>query len=906
MLLNECAQAMASYNVCVLFCKHGSLGDTQHGVRLEGARIVMGTANILESLHVLLVTEDEVRGASLAKALRERKASVGDFKAGSRDPLALRGADLLVVDSRSAETTKNRVAEMRSDVRARWASLVQLNFAKLVLDDGSVALGELEALVGPHVAADKALTERAKNEESFEIGLRPLGPTRMLRALAASGPTLHVELFHETLSGVVDLSNELLVCAFAERGTSEKWEAWTALVRILGLLDAKVKVSRRSHPTAMNIMEPIDQALEVAAQERQSSAALIAVEERTARARVADEGARTGDHPAMNMDAADLPQIKPAHTAPEPEIADLPGLPVKKGAAKGPTLELPDLPAVKPIQKPAAKPAAVEIPDLPAVKATTPRGMPQIADLPAVKPKAAEGRPSPARTLLGVPAPLPSVAKAPVQSRYAHRSDSEGERIRPSPSRTLLGVAPGVLPTLGAAPQAAPSVEGAKHAAPSVAAAPRPQTKPARFPEETPTDRHPVMLDAARAAFAEVMGGPASAPSADKPTVPFEVPPEGYGNDEERATTVPPDSSLAMQPANDTARVHAEEPEEVDEPTEIASSPALRALREGANDIPELPDLMQDAVAESSPQPPSMSVEPELMAAISEGFAGATFSHPPGAEPVVMPAKTKPMAVPMAQRVTDMVKNPRLRALLLQLLLTAVVAYAVVWVDRQNREHEERVAAISRAPVATPAPATAAKPVDAVDEAPVPAADTAAAIEQPKAAQPGLPDEAAAASPTPPAPAPQVAAPVAEAPKEPTVAPTPAPVEEDQEDEEDEDPAAAGGGSTRELVRSGLKLLAAGDAAGAEQELARAVAADGRNPHARAGLAEALLALGKPDLGLVQIEEAIRLRARRAHYRVVQGDILKALGKDRVAVAAWQKALEIDPNERDAKQRLGR
>jgi hypothetical protein len=816
----------------------------------------------------------------------------------------LRGADLLVVDSRSAETTKNRVSEMRSDVRARWASLVQLNFAKLVLDDGTVALGELEALVGPHVAADKALTERAKNEESFEIGLRPLGPTRMLRALAASGPTLHVELFHETLSGVVDLSNELLVCAFAERGTSEKWEAWTALVRILGLLDAKVKVSRRSHPTAMNIMEPIDQALEVAAQERQSTAALIAVEERTARARVADEGARTGDHPAMNMDAADLPQIKTAQRAPEPEIADLPGLPVKKGAAKGPTLELPDLPAVKPMHKPAAKAAAVEIPDLPAVKPTTPRGMPQIADLPAVKPTAAEGRPSPARTLLGVPAPLPSVAKAPVQSRYAHRSDSEGERIRPSPSRTLLGVAPGVLPTLGAAPQAVPSVDAAKQAAPSVAAAPRQQAKPARFPDETPTDRHPVMLDAARAAFAEVMGAPASAP--DKPTVPFEVPPEGYDNDEERATTVPPDSSLAMQPANDTARVHADDPEEVEEPTEIASSPALRALREGApNDIPELPDLMQDAVAESSPQPPSMSVEPELMAAISEEFAGATFSHPPGAEPVVMPAKTKATAVPMAQRVTDMVKNPRLRALLLQLLLTASVAYAVVWVDRQNREHEDRVAAITQTPPRIPSPAPAVKPVDAVDEAPTPAADAAAALEQAKAAQPNLPDEPATASPTPPAPEPQVAAPVAEAPKEPALAPTPTPAPA-EEDEEDEDPEAVGGAGTRELVRSGLKLLSAGDAAGAEQELARAVAADGRNPHARAGLAEALLALGKPDLGLVQIEEAIRLRARRAHYRVVQGDILKALGKDRVAVAAWQKALEIDPNERDAKQRLGR
>lgn len=231
-----------------------------------------------EGLHVLLVTEDDARAQAIAKALRERRAHVGDVRAGAKDPVALRGADLLVIDARRAAATEARVIEVRSDVRARWASVATIDYATLASGEGTVDLRALEGIVSRLAGMDKALTERARKEQTFETSLAPLGPTRTLRALALAGPTLHVELSDGTLKASVDLADELLVSAFAERAGAHS-EAWHALARVLGMTDATIKVERRPHPTAMNIMEPVDQALEVAAQERARSPEIFAEEE---------------------------------------------------------------------------------------------------------------------------------------------------------------------------------------------------------------------------------------------------------------------------------------------------------------------------------------------------------------------------------------------------------------------------------------------------------------------------------------------------------------------------------------------------------------------------------------------------------------------------------------------------
>ncbi|HEX5656313.1 MAG TPA: hypothetical protein VFX59_03920, partial [Polyangiales bacterium] len=186
---------------------------------------------------------------------------------GSRDPVALRGADLLVIDARRSPAIDARVAEVRSDVRARWASVATIDYTSLVGSEGTVDLRALDGVVSRLAGMDKALTERARKEEKFETILSPLGPTRTLRALALAGPTLHVTLSDGELNAKVDLAHELLVSAVADR-KGASWEAWSALAHVIGLTDANVVVERRANATVMNIMEPVDQALESAAQER--------------------------------------------------------------------------------------------------------------------------------------------------------------------------------------------------------------------------------------------------------------------------------------------------------------------------------------------------------------------------------------------------------------------------------------------------------------------------------------------------------------------------------------------------------------------------------------------------------------------------------------------------------------
>ncbi len=293
----------------------------------------------------MLVTEDEARAQAIARSLRERRAHVGDVRAGSKDPVALRGADLLVIDARRAPSTDARVAEVRSDVRARWASVATIDYTSLASGDGTVDLRALEGVVSKLAGMDKALTERARKEEEFETGLAPLGPTRTLRALAMAGPTLHVTLEDGALKASVDLADELLVAAFAERG-GERWEAWTALARVLGMTDANVVVSRRAHPSAMNIMEPVDQALENAAQERARTPELYAEPVTDEISGLLSERRRS----APSAAPSDAPPAKASTPAKTPVAASTPA-PTKSAPASSP-------PAPATVTTPSIAPAA--------------------------------------------------------------------------------------------------------------------------------------------------------------------------------------------------------------------------------------------------------------------------------------------------------------------------------------------------------------------------------------------------------------------------------------------------------------------------------------------------------------------------------------------------------------------
>jgi len=119
-------------------------------------------------------------------------------------------------------------------------------------------------------------------------------------------------------------------------------------------------------------------------------------------------------------------------------------------------------------------------------------------------------------------------------------------------------------------------------------------------------------------------------------------------------------------------------------------------------------------------------------------------------------------------------------------------------------------------------------------------------------------------------------------------------------------PTTVPAGDLADLLRQGQRMLAERNPAGARPAFEQALTLDAANPHARAGLGETLLRLNEPGSALPQAQAATKLRPRRARYQVLLGDVLSAMGKLDDAQAAWRKALALDANDSEAKQRLSR
>jgi tetratricopeptide (TPR) repeat protein len=118
--------------------------------------------------------------------------------------------------------------------------------------------------------------------------------------------------------------------------------------------------------------------------------------------------------------------------------------------------------------------------------------------------------------------------------------------------------------------------------------------------------------------------------------------------------------------------------------------------------------------------------------------------------------------------------------------------------------------------------------------------------------------------------------------------------------------AGADADALEALIKDGTRLLAEKNPKMAKPLFEAALSRDPKNPHAQAGLGQALLETGDAAQAQVAFEAAIKLRPKRARYRVQLGDALKAQGKLEEARAAWTKALEVDPADRDAPKRLGK
>jgi tetratricopeptide (TPR) repeat protein len=871
------------------------------------------SSDIFQGLHVLLVTEDELRAKALTKALRDHQARVGELRTGARDPATFHGADLLIIDEKSLASVEPKLTELRRDVRARWASSVTLDYDQLIKADGSVLLAMLTDRVAPLVHPDRKVTELARAETSFQTVLAPLGPARLLRALSLSGHTLLVELRHPTLNASLELSNELLVCATATRG-AKRWDAWSALVRILGLGEAQVAVSRRSFTSAMNIMEPVDQALEVAAQERHCSAAQIAEEE---------------------AEAARL--VNATKTAP----AKPPGPPPAPGYL-----------ASRPPARPPPAPGGPQrtligiTPGLPAVAAP-------LAASKAVPPPAPV---SPAR------ASQASQASETNPPRYAHRP---GQPAGKRPMATLMGVAPNDIPGLAelraqsantqtAGPPAAraslPGIaQGAQSSAAEIFDAPTARiaaedlfdplddmvalAAPLSTPLPPPPDE--VVNDNARERRARDLGDSEPARTVPVPRSAAQAQPaSGVEAFDPFARTEPP-------PARGSAAEHADLDDDSEPPTRIYSTPpgALEALRA---------ELSGAKAAPATPQQPSTPPPADRASQVEETWVVKRASQ----------------------------KRTRLRGLLAAALVLLALGGVAAYEALRKREQATRaVSNAAPAPAAAATPAPAAPPDPAPQQAPAapePAAQAPAAPGSTVPAQPEAPVEPKAAAPAPgvttaaaqapakpapgaaaqPAPAaaaqdnkaaaPQppapahspkpeaaranapgtavaarteavAAAPAASAPPAPAPAPSDAPSPADTAPASPAEPGAAAddsvpGAATEDsasMLKRAQKLLAS-DPSAARDLFEQVRLVDTVNPHAHAGLAEALLKLKQPSTALSHAQAAVRLRPKRSHYHVVLGDVLAALGRQEEAQAAWNKALEVDPNDTQAAARLFR
>jgi hypothetical protein len=192
-------------------------------------------------------------------------------------------------------------------------------------------------------------------------------------------------------------------------------------------------------------------------------------------------------------------------------------------------------------------------------------------------------------------------------------------------------------------------------------------------------------------------------------------------------------------------------------------------------------------------------------------------------------------------------------------------------------------------PAVKPEPAVAPAP-----QAEAPAAEAAPAPQAEAPAAEAVPAPQAEAPAAEAAPEPQAEEPAAEAaPDAPVAEAAPAL------------PAGTEAMSPAALLNAARARLRAGDAPGAAELLTQALAKDPDDHHAMEALVRAWLAMKRGQDALPYVQQIVKKRPKRAAYRVLEGDVRRSLGDEAGAAAAFREALRLEPDNREAKQKLG-
>lgn len=227
----------------------------------------------LERRRILVVDSERTRGDRLAKALREHKAlavtvcgtEVDLERARSLDP------EVVIVDSCDIDGACAQVIEtLQQDIRMRWASVLVSSKEQVWPDDQERPnIIPLANKIAQLIKPDEQLHKRAQSNRSFDSRLEIVGPSRMLRVLAATGKTLRVSVKHPRATIDIDLGDDTVLGA---KGTlkeepSRSVSGTTALAAFMALASGRVKVSEVSASELSDLLSPVDLMLSMAAEE---------------------------------------------------------------------------------------------------------------------------------------------------------------------------------------------------------------------------------------------------------------------------------------------------------------------------------------------------------------------------------------------------------------------------------------------------------------------------------------------------------------------------------------------------------------------------------------------------------------------------------------------------------------
>lgn len=235
-------------------------------------------AALFRERRIVIVEKSPARADDLVVALRERGAHVvvidgegtGLVKARAIDP------DVILVDVSGVGGWAGQAMQLiRNDSRLRWAALLVTRGEELWrANTPEPDIARLAAGMLPLVEPDESLMERVRDgKTAIDVRLETTGPTRLLRAVARAGVTVHATVRHRRATIEIDFAQGLIVGARGEVASEtpgsppSKVEGTAALAVWLGIGSGRVRIERREAPSVANVMSPVDDAIAAADRE---------------------------------------------------------------------------------------------------------------------------------------------------------------------------------------------------------------------------------------------------------------------------------------------------------------------------------------------------------------------------------------------------------------------------------------------------------------------------------------------------------------------------------------------------------------------------------------------------------------------------------------------------------------